>query len=82
MKIEDAVLMATEWTLPRDIRICKVQYEKGFWFAIRDNCGRCLGKSGQWCHEPLPSSRDSEFYAEFRFQTFEDAYEAAQGALK
>jgi hypothetical protein len=82
VNIEDAAFMATEWTLPRDIRICKIQYEKGFWFAVRDNYGRVFGKSGYWRDEPLPSSRTDEFYDEFRFQTFENAYVAAQGASK
>lgn len=35
-------------------------------WAIRQN-GRCLNKDGEWEYEPMPSSRDEDFFARCRF---------------
>ena len=41
-------------------------------------CGpSVLGKNGRWTYEPQPSSRDDEFYAMFRFDSFGTARDAA-----
>ena len=42
--------------------------------------GAVLAKDGEWEVEPQPSSRDDEFYARCRFDTFEEALEAARAA--
>jgi len=39
-----------------------------------------LGKDGEFMIEPSGGSRDQEFYAQYRFDTFEDAYNAAKKA--
>lgn len=43
--------------------------------------GFVLAKDGEWEYEPNPSSRDDEFYARCRFDTFEEAWKAALDAL-
>ncbi len=43
--------------------------------------GNALAKDGTWEHEPIPSSRDDEFYERCRFDTFGEAMEAARAAL-
>ena len=40
-----------------------------------------LAKDGTWGWEPLPSSRDDEFYARCRFDTIEEAWAAALAAI-
>lgn len=42
--------------------------------------GYVLAKDGEWEVEPLPSSRDEEFYARCRFDTFDEALAAARAA--
>lgn len=38
---------------------------------------RVLGKDGEWAYEPIPSYRDDEFYAQFRFDSFDEALQLA-----
>lgn len=44
-------------------------------YAVRQS-GACLSRSGEWEYEPIPSSRDDEFFARCRFETWEDAAKA------
>jgi hypothetical protein len=41
-------------------------------WAIRSG-DQVLGRDGQFIIEPLPSSRDAEFYQQYRFATLEEA---------
>lgn len=67
------------YQLPGGPQIEAVEQRDGsFLWAVRLN-GRCLNKSFQWEWEPLPSSRDDEFYGRCRFQTPELAYQAWDG---
>lgn len=43
--------------------------------------GNALAKDGTWECEPIPSSRDEEFYERCRFDTFSEAMDAARAAL-
>jgi hypothetical protein len=49
----------------------------GFSWAIRRN-GLVLGKTQEWQYEPMPSSRDEDFFKEFRFETLEEAVTAIE----
>ncbi len=46
----------------------------GIKWAVR-KLSYCLNKSREWEFEPMPSSRDNEFYKRCRFDTFKEAYE-------
>jgi hypothetical protein len=46
-----------------------------------EQIGMCLAKDGEWEHQPLPSSRDDEFLNRCRFDTLEQAFDAADAAL-
>ncbi len=37
----------------------------------------CMSKTGEWDWEPMPSSRTNEFWDNFRFDTFQEAWDAA-----
>lgn len=41
-------------------------------YAVRQ-AGECLSKTGEWEYEPMPSSRDDNFFSRFRFETWEEA---------
>lgn len=43
--------------------------------------GDNLNRQGNWEHEPLPSSRDDEFIARCRFETFDEAVKIAEENL-
>lgn len=45
-------------------------------WAIRRR-GRCLSRDGEWVREPIPSSRDSDFYGHCRFP-LDEAIERAR----
>lgn len=47
-------------------------------YAVRDQFGAVLNRSGEWEHEPLPSSRDDAFYERCRFMSFKEAQDAAE----
>lgn len=51
-----------------------------FMWAVKWS-GNNLSKDGEWEYEPIASSRDDEFYARCRFDTFEDAMQAARAAI-
>ena len=53
-------------------------YEGEKW-AVRRNSS-CLAKDGEWEYEPIPSSRDDEFYARCRFDSLEQAMAAVKSA--
>ena len=61
------------------VRICRCEGYKlpkqPYMWAVRW-LGNVVGKSGDIEHDPTPSSRNDEFYAEYRF----DSLEAAQAA--
>lgn len=44
--------------------------------------GFVLAKDGMWECEPLPSSRESEFYQRCRYDTYEDAAAAIDAAME
>jgi hypothetical protein len=48
------------------------QMEGSIKYAVR-HMGACLTTSGEWEHEPMPSSRDHEFLSRCRFDTWEQA---------
>ena len=41
-------------------------------YAVRQS-GACLNRFGEWEYEPIPSSRDDEFFNRCRFERWEDA---------
>jgi hypothetical protein len=53
-----------------------------YMWKVLSGSGAVLGKDGEWEYEPIPSSRDEEFYAHCRFDTYEEAEAAALKALK
>lgn len=44
--------------------------------------GGTLNKDGRWEVEPQPSSRDDEYYARCRYDTYEEAEAAAKAAIE
>lgn len=48
-------------------------------WAVRRNSS-CLARDGEWEYEPIPSSRDDEFYARCRFDSLADALAAVERA--
>lgn len=48
-------------------------------WAVR-SMSQCLNRDGEWTYEPLPSSRDNEFFDAHRF-TLDEAKAAALAAL-
>lgn len=48
-------------------------------WAVRRNSS-CLAKDGEWEYEPIPSSRDDEFYARCRFDSLDEALAAVESA--
>lgn len=57
---------------PRIVRHTSPFYEGVKW-GVNWRSHYVLGKDGTWDYEPLPSSRDDDFYREFRFDSVEDA---------
>ena len=53
-----------------------------YMWKVLSGSGAVLGKDGEWAHEPIPSSRDDEFYETYRFDTCEEAEAAALKALE
>ena len=52
------------------------EFSKPISWAIRCG-GRCMSKiTKSFDYEPLPSSRDDEFFDEYRFNTPEEAYKS------
>jgi len=54
-------------------------FYKGEKWAVRRNSS-CLAKDGEWEHEPIPSSRDDDFYARCRFDSLTEALAAVERA--
>lgn len=52
-----------------------------YMWAVRQS-GFCLAKDGDWECEPIPSSRDEEFYQRCRFETYMEAELAARKATR
>jgi hypothetical protein len=50
-------------------------------WAVR-KLGECLNKQGEWEWEPMPSSRDDEFIARCRFDSAQEAIDAARRVAK
>jgi len=49
------------------------EFQKPISWAIRKS-SLCLSKkTKEWEYEPMPSSRDDEYYEEFRFSSLEEA---------
>lgn len=77
-------LIATRYQLKTEFRgsgLCffpvtfdrlKSPFYKGEKWAVRRG-GLCLNKDKEWEYEPLPSSRDEEFYSRCRFDSLESA---------
>jgi hypothetical protein len=42
------------------------------------HCGQVFAKDGELDLEPSPSSRDDEFYALYRFDTYDEAHRVAE----
>ena len=63
-----------------DVRVCRCEGhylpKQPYMWAVRW-MGNVIGKSGDAEYEPIPSSRDDEFYAEYRFDTPATAQAAA-----
>lgn len=55
-------------------------FYEGKRYAVRNQLGRVLNKSGKWEHEPIPSSRTDAFYKRCRFDSLESASLAAAEA--
>ena len=47
-------------------------------YAVRQGSRTCLDREDGWVAEPMPSSRDDEFYESCRFRSFAEAEEALQ----
>ena len=55
-------------------------YDGERWAVRRLSC--CLNRSGEWEREPIPSSRDDAFYRRCRFDSFDEAAEAAKRQIE
>lgn len=83
-------ITATEWRIgpPRERGEITVQSMLGDGGIIRYAVRRdrsihwALNKSGKWEHEPLPSSRDDEYFARCRWDDWEEAARAAIRAFE
>ena len=67
---------------PRDsVRIERaVQIDGPAKWAVRLD-GDCLSRTGEWEWEPMPSGRDDDFLARCRFDTDQEAIDAAARAV-
>jgi hypothetical protein len=66
--------LAHEITATKFDRMVSPFYEGDKW-AVR-RLGWCLRKDHEWEYEPLPSSRDDDFYARCRFDSINEAISA------
>lgn len=62
---------ANDRDFPITIDRCR-QADDSFKYAIRKTSS-CMNKKGEWEYEPIPSSRDEDFYARCRFESLEEA---------
>lgn len=58
------------------VKIHKIEFEGGFRFCVKRGELLILGRSGAWDYNRPPSSRDEEFFREFRFDSFRAALDA------
>jgi hypothetical protein len=78
----DSPLVATQYQFKTDFENHTVRpvtldrmrspFYKGERWAVRQG-GNCLNNEGEWEYEPMPSSRDDDFYARCRFNSLRDA---------
>ena len=89
MKTLDDILIVTQYRFKDDFvmaqrepitfnRMMSPHYSGTKW-AVRRN-GDCLSKDGEWEWEVSPSSRNNDFYKNFRFNSLEEAVVAATNA--
>ena len=71
IRVKTGGLGAGEW-----ITVNRRDGLNGTKWAVVDH-GLVLNKSGEWEYEPIPSSRDDEFLARCRFDSFDEAWKAA-----
>lgn len=81
-KPDAAAVRITEYTIgdrldPERVTVNDVGH--GRW-AVR-RLGYCLNRSGEWEHEPTPSSRDDAFFARCRWPSSAEAIAAARAIL-
>ncbi len=60
---------------------CMVQREGPDTWAVHSGEGTALGKDGEWILEPRPSSRDDQFFEEYRWDTMDEALAFAEAHL-
>lgn len=75
-------LIATRFQFGSEFQSCSLNavsfdrtvspFYKGEKWAVRKG-SFCLSKNGAWEHEPIPSSRDDEFYSRCRFDSLQSA---------
>lgn len=58
---------------PRFVRSNSPFYDGARWTVRRH--GYCLNREAEWEYEPMPSSRDDEFFGRCRFDSLEEAVE-------
>lgn len=61
------------------VESCEQRKGPDLW-AIRSG-GNVLGKDGEFCIEPMPSSRTDEFLQEYRWPSLDEAIEFANGVM-
>lgn len=66
----------------RTIHRMNSPFYEGERFCVRNGSSLCLNKEGNWEFEPMPSSRDDDFYKRCRFDTWKDAWEAADKRIR
>ena len=81
LKEGEVAVEREEWEAAREwefdgTRICKIEFDGGFRFCVKRGDHLILGRSGEWGLDRRPSSRDEEFFREFRFDTFGSAIDA------
>ena len=89
LKDGEVAVRPEDWDAAREweydgMRIHKLEFEGGFRFCVKRGDHLILGRSGAWDYDRRPSSRDEEFFREFRFDSFRAALDAlrAQGKEK
>lgn len=72
-------LVGSDPTFPTTIHRLR-QREGPDKYAVRNGRGFSLNKSGEWEWEPMPSSRDTAYIQQCRFDTLGEAKKAVQEA--
>jgi len=70
-------LWVSGYRMPSGVKIVRTMQIKGpdKW-KVTDGFS-CLNKNGEWEYEPIPSARDKEFLARCRFDSAQEAIDAA-----